>query len=95
MHEVEVDVIHIQPGALLVEDAAEVVEFLHLPDRRLRGDVDLLPVAILKGLAHHPLAVAAVVGIGRVDIVHAPIDRMANDLDRGRLIDVGLLSPRW
>ena len=82
----------LQSGKLLVEKAVAILDLLDIPDRQLRGDVDLFAVAACQGLADHRFAVAAVVHVGRVDVIHATVKGVADHLDGLGLVNLGLLS---
>ena len=59
--------------------------------RGLGGEHDLVAVAALERLAHDDLAVAAVIGIARVQVIDAVVDGIVQHADRLRLVDVGAI----
>ena len=82
MQQVEVNAIGLQFGKLFVENPLAILLIGDAPGGELRGQLDPLPVPIGQGLAHHDLTVAAVVDVGRIQIVHAVVDGIANHFDR-------------
>ena len=81
VQQIEIDMAGLQLDELLVEQAIEVVRALDQPGWQLGGQADALAVAVAEGLAHDDFTLAAVIGVGRVEVVHAGIDRMAHHRD--------------
>ena len=73
---------------LLVEDPVKVGILVDGPDRQLGRQPHLLAVAILQRLAHQHLALAAMVGISGIQIVHAVIDGPAQHAHSLRLVNL-------
>ena len=55
--------------------------------------MDLGPIAIRKGLADDALAVSPMVDVGRVQVVDAAIDGLANHLHRQSFLHIGFRLP--
>ena len=93
VEEIEIDMVALQSGKLLVEKAVAILDLLDIPDRQLRGEMSFLPVASCQGLADDRFAVAAVVHVGRVDVIHATVKGVADHLDGLGLVNVGRPFP--
>lgn len=91
MQQVEADVIRLEPSKLLVEKAVAILLFLNVPKWQLGGQVNLLPIAIREGLAHRYLAVATVVGISSINVIHPLVDGIANHLHGLRFVNIAFL----
>ena len=88
VQEVTIDAADLELFQLFVQEAVEVRRGLNHPDGRFRRQLDTLAVAILQRFAEDALAVPAVVRVGGIDVVHAPVDRMPDHADRFVLADI-------
>ncbi len=88
VQQVEVDVVGLELGQLLVEEAVKVGRRLHQPDRELGGQLHLVAVTVLQRSAHHQLALAFVVGVRGVNVIDAAIDGKAQHANRFGFIDI-------
>ena len=74
VHQVVVHVVRLEAPELLVEEGVEVLRLLHPVLGQLRGDVQLIPTAVF--LYEPPQRLlAAGIGPGRVEVVHAQLQR--------------------
>jgi hypothetical protein len=78
MEQQEIDLLRIHFIELFVQYPVEIPWFPYLPWRHFRGELHLLPVSVLQYLPERPLALPLMVNIGRIDIVHAAVDGMAD-----------------
>ena len=70
VQQVKVDVLHPQPLELLFKDALSIGKALAGPQRHLGGQVEAAALPFGNDPAHERLALAVVVGVGRVKVVH-------------------------
>ena len=71
VQQVKVDVLHPQPLELLFKDALGIGKALADPQRHLGGQVEAAALPFGNDPAHKGFALAVVVGVGRVKVVHA------------------------
>ncbi len=92
VHQVKVDVIGLQPVELLGKEALEIGLFIDQPLGQLGCQGYFLAVAVLQGPPDKAFAVAAVVAVGGVDVIHAAVDGIAQHAHGFRLVDLGIIS---
>ena len=88
MEQVKVDVVCLQLFQLLVQKAVEILNLFDFPAGHLGGQLDPLPVAILKGASQERLTRLPVVGVGCVYIIHAVVNGVPDHARSFRLIDL-------
>lgn len=81
MQQVEVEVIHVQALELDAQEPVEVLRRLIEPRRRFAGDVHTLAVAVFERASQDHFGTAAQIVVGRVKIVDAAVDRVADHRD--------------
>ena len=87
VQQVEVHVVGLETPELLVEQPLPVLLLLDEPDRGLGGEADAVPQPAGEGPSDERLARSGVVGIGRVHVVHAAVDRPRDKRRRAFLVD--------
>ena len=78
---VDVDIVDLKAAKLFVEELFKVRVRLRVYDRAFRHERDLFAVAVGERLAKKLFAPS--IDVGRVDVVHAVVYRIAHDLDSG------------
>ena len=81
MKHVDVDIVDLKAAKLFVEELFKVRVRLRVYDRAFRHERDLFAVAVRERLAEKLFAPS--IDVGRVDVVHAVVYRIAHDLDSG------------
>ena len=87
--QVKVDVVGLELCELFIQKAVEVRRPLHHPGGELGRQPNLLAISILERPANDELALAIVIGIGSVDVIHAVIDGVTQHANRFGFIDIG------
>jgi hypothetical protein len=88
VQQVKVNVVGLQLFELLVEQPVEILGGLDQPARQLGGQPHLFTIAILEHPPDDPFAVAAVVAIRRVHVIHAVVNGVVQHTSRLRLVNV-------
>ena len=94
VHQVIVDVVGLQLCELLIEEFVHVRPGRDHPGGQLGCDVHLLPVPARKRPAHEGLALAGMVGVCRVHVVHAVVDGVPEHLGCEGFVDLAVLPYR-
>ena len=92
VEQVEVNGVRLEAPDLLVQEAFPVALGLDKERGALGGELDAPAVAILEGATDERLALAAVVGIGRVHVVDASLDGLVKEPGGPGLVDAGRVT---
>jgi hypothetical protein len=89
--EVVIDARGVEPLELRVEKAVHVRVVLDEPGRQLGGEFHPLAVSVRQGAPDERLAFAAMIGPGRVDVIDAAVDGVADLAGRSFFVDPPIL----
>ena len=88
MDEVKIDVAGLELCELLIQESVEIRRLLHHPRGQLSRQPHLFAIPILERPANHELALAIVIRVCGVDVIHAFVDGAPQHADRFRFVDV-------
>ncbi len=89
MQQVEINVVRLQLAELFVQKPVKILGTFYFPARQLGGQAH--PLAVTTGLedaSHEQLALAAMIRISGVNIIHSLVDGMVHHASRLRFIDI-------
>ena len=94
VHEIKIDGIGPEPNELLVEILVHVLPGLYKPARELGREVHLFAIPAGKCPSDERFALAVVIGIRGIDIIHTMVDRVPEHPGRRVLVNLPVILYR-